>query len=1397
MKIRKFPIINLLFACFFLIALLVLISSSLIHTASANTSIVSDSFGRSVSSGWGSADTGGAYTITGSASDFAVNGTEGTMTAPTSSTSRQAVLTGVSNQEQDVTVRFKTDKVSAGTSQEYFILSRYVSSTLMYRAKIRLTPTNGVTVQGSKVVSGTETFIGTQATVSGLTYSANSYIRVRAKFSGASPTTIQIKAWDDAATEPETWSYTSTDSEATLQTTGGVGLRMNMPASTSNAPIVATFDDFNMTTTDVVATPTPTSTPTPTPSPEPQSGLSLLSDTFTRTSTSSWGSPDSGGNYQVTSGIGSAFNVNGTAGTINSETAALTRSNILNNSSQQDLDFKFKVKIDKIPTGNSMEVFWQGRRVDPSNLYRGKVRLTNGSTVTLQATKVVGGTETLLGTQATTGITLSADTYVYIRSQVTGVSPTTIKMKAWLVTDPEPIAWQYTTTDSETVLQGSGAIGFRTNAPSSITNAPILTTFDDISVTTQDAQINTPIAPPQSGTTIISDVFSRTLASGWGSADTGGAYTVSTGSSSNFSVNGAAGSMVSTAGTSRANYLGDVNQQDVDILFKVKTDKIPTGNATEAFFIARRISPNTQYRGKIRFTASSGVTLQASSVVNGTETLIGSQASTGITYTADTFIWVRAQVLGSSPTNIYMKAWGESATEPVSWQYIVSDYEEKALQTPGSIGFRVNTPSSVTNSPITTSFDNISVTTDDIEIYDPSTAPTPTPTPPGPSSVTVSINLASQFATSKLRVGTTHTQESINSNGDADAMNRGKTLLENGLYYQNQHIIGFGASNLWDDPSKGVASWNWSALDRRVKLMRDTNSVPVLTLCCAPTWMVDASWSPGKYNGSNTDWGQLEKAPLDIYEADFAYMIQKIVERYDGVNTDSNGVPYPKIIRFQVWNEMKGFWDRPANRWNYDKYNRMYGQIYDTIKTIRPEAQIGGPYVRLSKYLYPSGIKVSTVTDSSYGTVDKRDLDVITKWLTWLNNNKDADNNLKAQFITLDAGTNVKDVTDGTFPSDIWAATKLFSDVDSWLTSQMATTIGTQLPIWWAEDYVGKVNGDPTLITSETHQPSALAMLLYRHVTGGSSTSLRWGPEEQVNNAGVAQGNKQNLFTSTQHSGGGQPFENYNIYKYFNDYFYDGTVVYNVSISPATDELTVLSSSLKTLLINKRNSSMGVTLSANSTTSGYTLSPYEVKLVDVPQSIPTPIPTPPVPSQPSAPSSPSSSSSSSSSSSGGSSTCLQNYKYCPNTGPLLGSMQVISSDNNLAKLLLSPKTGDMELLISIEQQKFGLLSLLFPKIPYPWQQGYNTASEIYNYSAVSAFNGYPVLHLPRPATAIISYDPKKIKGVNPKLLRIGYYDTAKKRWRVISSNTVLDTKNHTVANTIRLFRYYAVLYPRR
>jgi hypothetical protein len=212
--------------------------------AAAQTVYASDLFARNLLNNWGSALTGGLYTLQGTAADYDVNGTLGTIVLGAASTNRSAVLASVAQRDVELSFRFTTDKAATGGSQFVYGILRRINSTNEYRAIVRLAPGGGVFIQASNVVNGTETSIGTEVRVTGLVAAPNQFIRVRVQSSGANPTTIRMRAWADGTTEPTTWQYTATNSAAALQVAGALGLRAYLGSATTNAPILVTFDDL-------------------------------------------------------------------------------------------------------------------------------------------------------------------------------------------------------------------------------------------------------------------------------------------------------------------------------------------------------------------------------------------------------------------------------------------------------------------------------------------------------------------------------------------------------------------------------------------------------------------------------------------------------------------------------------------------------------------------------------------------------------------------------------------------------------------------------------------------------------------------------------------------------------------------------------------------------------------------------------------------------------------------------------------------------------------------------------------------------------------------------------------------------------------------------------------------
>jgi hypothetical protein len=142
----------------------------------------------------------------------------------------------------------------------------------------------------------------------------------------------------------------------------------------------------------------------------------------------------------------------------------------------------------------------------------------------------------------------------------------------------------------------------------------------------------------------------------------------------------------------------------------VKTDKLAAGSNQSIFFIARGVSNTTAYWCQIRIAKNNSVHLRAVRVVNGAQTLIGTEATvSGLNQAANSYIRMHGQVVGTNPTTIQLKVWADGQAEPANWQFSVTD-SAGSLQTAGAIGFRTFLTSGVTNAPVLFTFDDLLVT---------------------------------------------------------------------------------------------------------------------------------------------------------------------------------------------------------------------------------------------------------------------------------------------------------------------------------------------------------------------------------------------------------------------------------------------------------------------------------------------------------------------------------------------------------------------------------------------------------------------------------------------------------------------------------------------------------------
>ena len=204
--------------------------------------IIADDFSRTVSGGWGSASPGGAWSLSGISSNFAVNGSVATHKLTAVNTAGTARLLSTPLADADVQVRVATDQVPVGSGYWLNVVGRSVSSANEYRTRVRFSST-GLFVGAYRVVNGGSSSVIGAEVPTGLVATPGQFYRIRMNVSGTNPTTIKIKVWLDGATEPTNWLVTQTDFSASIQAPGTVGLTTWMQGTTL-LPLVFSFDDL-------------------------------------------------------------------------------------------------------------------------------------------------------------------------------------------------------------------------------------------------------------------------------------------------------------------------------------------------------------------------------------------------------------------------------------------------------------------------------------------------------------------------------------------------------------------------------------------------------------------------------------------------------------------------------------------------------------------------------------------------------------------------------------------------------------------------------------------------------------------------------------------------------------------------------------------------------------------------------------------------------------------------------------------------------------------------------------------------------------------------------------------------------------------------------------------------
>ncbi|MGY3126528.1 PKD repeat protein [Agrococcus sp. UYP33] len=255
--------------------------------------------------------------------------------------------------------------------------------------------------------------------------------------------------------------------------------------------------------------------------------------------------------------------------------------------------------------------------------------------------------------------------------------------------DPDGSVASYAWGWGDGTPNGSGATATHRYGAAGTYTVTLTVTDDDgaTASTTRVVQTTEPDAP-RPATYAAADDFSRTVASGWGTSEVGGPWTV-TGTSAPASVGNGVGTLALGAGSTRDLRLNALALSDLRVSMDLRLDQAPATGSSYLGVITRSTSAG-DYRVRVWLRDNGTVWL----VVQHGSTVLRSYQVPGITRAAGDWFTLEVEVTGTTSTTVEASLWRAGTPQPAAWQVSVTD--ATGSNPTGSVGVHANRSSTAT-----------------------------------------------------------------------------------------------------------------------------------------------------------------------------------------------------------------------------------------------------------------------------------------------------------------------------------------------------------------------------------------------------------------------------------------------------------------------------------------------------------------------------------------------------------------------------------------------------------------------------------------------------------------------------------------------------------------------------